>query len=149
MARWPGDARKQRTTFGGLSRSELMSRVRSRGNETTEVRLAKLLRKAGLKGWQRGYPLIGSPDFVWRDARVAVFVDGCFWHGHGCKRRNVQPKTNAKAWKEKIEGNKKRDRRVNRELRRQGWSVVRIWECRLAEDPDACVRRIRRTLSRG
>jgi len=148
MSRWPGNAKEQRTTFGGLSRSELMSRVRSTGNETTELRLMKLLRKAGLKGWRRHYPLLGRPDFVWTAERVAVFVDGCFWHGHDCGRKNTTPKTNAKAWYEKIERNRVRDRRITRELRRLGWSVVRIWECKLAESPGECIRRIRVILTR-
>ncbi len=149
MSRWPGDARKERTTFGGLSRSELMSRVRSKGNETTEIRLAKLLRKAGLNGWRRRQSLIGKPDFVWQREKLAVFVDGCFWHGHNCGRKNSSPKTNVKAWQSKIERNKTRDRRNERRLRHLGWSVIRIWECQLASQPNACIRRIRRMLSQG
>jgi DNA mismatch endonuclease (patch repair protein) len=145
MSRWPGNALKERTTFGGLRRGELMSRVRSAGNLTTEERLACLLRTAGLAGWRRHQLLPGRPDFVWRKAKVAVFVDGCFWHGHDCGR-NLRPRTNAKAWRDKIESNQARDRRVTRVLRKQGWTVVRIWECSLANDPDRCVDRIRRWL---
>jgi len=146
-SRWPGDATRERTPFGGLSRSELMSRVRSRGNETTERRLASLLRKAGLRGWRRHQPLPGCPDFVWYGPKLAVFVDGCFWHGHTCGK-NVTPKTNASAWEEKMARNKARDRRVTRGLRRKGWSVIRIWECQLATNPDGCVRRVRNALAR-
>lgn len=142
MTSWPGDARNQRTTFGALSRSELMSRVRSRGNATTETRLAHLLRKARMSGWRRHQRLAGHPDFVWRVSRVVVFVDGCFWHGHDCGR-NVTPKTNATAWREKIGRNRDRDRRVTRLLRRQGWTVGRISECQLADNPERCLSRIR------
>lgn len=146
MSRWPGDAQRERTTFGGLSRGELMSRVGSRGNETTEKRLASLLRKSGLSGWRRHQPLPGRPDFVWPKAKVAVFVDGCFWHGHDCGK-NVTPKTNAKAWRDKIERNKARDRKTARLLRQKSWRVVRIWECRLAKAPDRCLSRIQRALN--
>ena len=146
MSRWPGNAEKERTTFGGLSRGQLMSRVHSKGNETTEKRLASLLRESGLSGWRRHQPLPGRPDFVWRKARVAVFVDGCFWHGHDCGR-NVTPKTNAKAWEHKINRNKARDRKTTRLLRQVGWTVVRIWECELPKSPNRCLDRIRKALS--
>jgi DNA mismatch endonuclease, patch repair protein len=146
MSQWPGDARRERTTFGGLYRSQLMSRVRSTGNQTTEMHLAALLRKAGLKGWRRHQRLPGRPDFAWAKAKVAVFVDGCFWHGHDCGR-NVTPKTNAKAWRDKIERTQARDRRAARLLRKRGWSVVRIWECQLGRLPGRCVSRIRRVLT--
>lgn len=142
MSSWPGDARKELTTFGWLRRGELMSRVRSTGNQTTEKKLALLLRKAGLTGWRRHQPLPGNPDFVWLKFKIALFVDGCFWHGHNCGR-NVTPKTNAKAWRDKIERNQARDQRVVRSLRQLGWKVIRIWECRLAKEPDRCLRRIK------
>lgn len=142
MSRWPGNPQRERTTFGGLSRGELMSRVRSKGNKTTEERLVSFLRRAGLTGWRRHQPLIGHPDFVWPKVKVAVFVDGCFWHGHNCGK-NVTPKTNAKAWRDKIEKTRARDRRTNRALRQLGWKVVRIWECRLIKKPEQCIRSIR------
>ncbi len=144
MSRWPGDAQQERTSFGNLTRGELMSRVRSTGNQTTEKKLARLLREARLKGWRRHQPLLGRPDFVWRDRKVAVFVDGCFWHGHTC--RNLTPKKNTRAWQDKILRNKTRDRHNNRVLRQQGWKVIRIWECQLTKVPDQCLKRIRRKL---
>ena len=145
MSHWPGNAQKERTTFGRLSRCQLMSRVRSTGNVTTEKRLASLLRGAGVAGWRRHQHLPGRPDFVWPKVKVAVFVDGCFWHGHDCGR-NLRPRTNQKAWRDKIERNQSRDRRVTRVLRQQGWTVVRIWECSLARHPDHCVVMIRKRL---
>lgn len=148
MSRWPGNAQRERTTFGGLNRGQLMSRVRSTGNETTEKRLVSALRAAGLTGWRRHQSLAGNPDFVWSKIKVAVFVDGCFWHGHDCGR-NVTPRTNAKAWREKIEGNQARDRRISRFLRREGWKVVRVWECQLARIPALCVSRIAKTLGKS
>lgn len=119
-----------------------MSRVRSKGNQTTERRLASLLRKARLTGWRRHQPLPGRPDFVWPNLKVAVFVDGCFWHGHDCGK-NVTPKTNAKAWRDKIERTQNRDQRVTRSLRQLGWDVIRIWECRLTKEPDHCIQKIK------
>lgn len=148
MSRWPGRSKHAKTTFGGLSRSVLMSRVRSKRNATTELKLISLLRSAQLHGWRRDFPLLGNPDFVFPKAKLVVFVDGCFWHGHGCGR-NLKPKRNAMLWQKKIEGNRSRDRRATRQLRRQGWKVVRVWECLLAKRPEICVRRIQRSLSVG
>ena len=141
MRAWPGDSGRERTTFGGLYRGELMARVRSIGNKTTEERLASLLRQNKLSGWRRHSRLIGKPDFAWPSRRVAVFVDGCFWHGHNCGR-NLTPKTNANAWLKKIRRNKSRDNQTSRLLRREGWSVIRIWECELAKNPMKVLTRI-------
>lgn len=147
MTRWPGDASKQRTTFGNLSRSELMSRVRGRGNATTELRAVALLRHERLLGWRRHLAIAGRPDFAWPLERVAVFIDGCFWHGHGCGR-NLTPRRNATAWQAKIAANQRRDRRNARALRAQGWSVSRVWECRLKGYPNECARQIKRAVER-
>lgn len=147
MTRWPGDARAEQTSFGGLTRSALMSRVRSKGNKTTELRLRRLLRSESLSGWRRHAAISGTPDFVWPRERVAVFVHGCFWHGHDCGRWTV-PATNAVVWEQKIRRNRAQDRRATRELRERGWSVLTIWECRLSAAGDACVSRIRRALAR-
>lgn len=134
MGTWPGDSSRERTTFGGLNRGTLMARVRSIGNKTTEERLASLLRQNKLSGWRRHLRLAGKPDFIWPSERVAVFVDGCFWHGHDCGR-NLTPKTNTNVWREKIRRNKARDGQASRLLRREGWVVIRIWECELAKNP--------------
>jgi len=144
MSTWPEGSRQDRTSFGGLNRGELMSRVHSSGNETTEKRSIGLLRASRLSGWRRHQSLPGRPDFVWRKEKVAVFVDGCFWHGHAC--RNLSPKTNVEAWRDKIAKTQTRDRKNSRVLRRQGWKVTRIWECQLHKYPDRCVMRIRRML---
>ncbi len=137
MKKWP-EPRERETTFGGLSRSELMARVRSKGNKTTEQRLVVLFRSVGIKGWRRHVSLLGKPDFVWRKVKVAVFVDGCFWHGHDCGR-NLTPKSNAEEWSDKISRNKIRDAEVIHQLRAKGWTVVRIWECELKKRPEISV----------
>lgn len=136
------------TTFGGLSRSQLMARVSSKGNKTTELRFADLLRRSGLKGWRRHQRLLGRPDFMWKKEKVVVFLDGCFWHGHACGR-NLTPKTNKQIWNEKISRNKARDRRVRRALRKLGWTVLSVWECDLRRSPERCVGRLRSVLQRA
>jgi len=141
MSQWPPGAHKQSTTFGGLTRSQLMSRVRSRGNRTTELSAIQLLRQHGITGWRRHAKIVGKPDLVWPKAKLAVFIDGCFWHGHSCGR-NLNPKTNTHLWKQKIQANKIRDRRNNRLLKIAGWNVLRIWECALTKRPARCINRI-------
>ena len=123
-------------------RSKIMAAVRSKGNTTTELPLGKLLWAAGLRGYRKHWPVAGRPDFAWPGRRIAVFVDGCFWHG--CTRCKYLPKSNVAFWKNKIETNRLRDRRVSRTLRAQGWKVVRIWECRVRRE--ASLRRIVRLL---
>ena len=116
-----------------------MAAVRSRGNATTELPLAKLLWAAGLRGYRKHWPITGKPDFAWPGRKVALFVDGCFWHGCRCK---TIPLTNREFWRAKIEGNKRRDRRVSRALRRDGWTVVRVKDCALSK-PSTLARIIR------
>lgn len=127
------------------ARSQLMSRVRSSGNHTTELLFIQLLRIARISGWRRGSLLPGRPDFVFVTEKVAVHVDGCFWHGCAvCNRR--LPVANRTLWAEKISGNRARDRRVDRQLRARGWSVVRVWEHELRVSRDDVVRRLVRSL---
>ena len=113
-------------TFGQKKRSWIMAQVKPSGNESTEMNLRAVLRKNGITGWRRNYKLFGKPDFVFLEKRVAVFVDGCFWHGHPQKCRI--PKTNRQYWEMKILRNMKRDRLVTSTLRKKGWKVVRVWE---------------------
>ena len=116
--------------FTKTRRSEVMARIRGSGNRDTELRMMALMRRHGITGWRRKARVFGRPDFVFPSARVAVFVDGCFWHG--CPKHGTQPKGNAKFWRDKLAQNKARDRRVNRALRRAGWRVLRIWGHELA-----------------
>jgi len=132
-----------------ITRSALMSRVKSRGAKSTERRLRALLVQSGTRGWLLGhrFGLPGRPDFVFPKARVAVFVDGCFWHG--CRRCRTIPKSNHPFWAAKIGVNQARDRRVTRALRACGWNVVRIWEHELREDSPRTLERIQRAMSGG
>jgi DNA mismatch endonuclease (patch repair protein) len=103
-----------------------MASVGSRGNRTTEAALGRLLWAAGLRGYRKQWPVEGRPDFAWPGLKVAVFVDGCFWHGCSCK---YLPRSNRKFWRDKIENNRRRDKRLARSLRRKGWTVIRVKEC--------------------
>ena len=118
--------------FDETQRSAVMSKVRSSGNKSTELRLIKLFTSAGITGWRRNYPVKGKPDFVFLKHRVAVFVDGCFWHGHDC--RNTRPSDNAEYWKKKREKNIRRDADVTKSFETRGWTVLRIWECELKKN---------------
>ena len=130
--------------FTKAKRSDVMSKIRGRGNNDTELVLMKLLRQHGITGWRRNQNGFGKPDFLFRRNRLALFVDGCFWHG--CPKHCKIPAGNRAFWKKKFAANKARDRRVNRELRKLGWRVVRIWEHDLARRGAACIRRVRRVL---
>ena len=107
-------------------RSKIMASVRSRGSGTTEVTLGRLLWASGLRGYRKQWRVKGRPDFAWPGLKIAVFVDGCFWHGCRCK---YLPRTNTEFWREKIENNRRRDKAASRELRRDGWTVIRVKEC--------------------
>jgi DNA mismatch endonuclease (patch repair protein) len=128
------------------TRSRYMAAVRSRGNRSTEAKTVALLRLHRLAGWRRHYPVAGTPDFCWPEKTLAVFIDGCFWHG--CPRCYNTPKSNIRYWKRKVESNRARDRKVNAALRRRGWLVIRVWECELKKAPSKFLGRIMRALQR-
>ncbi len=129
-------------------RSFNMSSIRSKGNARTEGVLKALLEEAGLIGWRTHEALPGKPDFVFPSARVAVFVDGCFWHG--CPRCYRMPEDHREYWSAKVQKNRQRDRRVRRSLREDGWTVVRVWEHALKQKQtrSLALGRIRRALVR-
>ncbi|MBI2680024.1 MAG: DNA mismatch endonuclease Vsr [Candidatus Solibacter usitatus] len=110
-------------------RSRMMSAVPSRGNRSTEQAMSTELRSAGLVGYRKHWPIAGKPDFAWPGLKVALFVDGCFWHG--CPTCSRPSKSNVSFWEKKVRENQQRDKRVARCLRRDGWSVVRIRECKV------------------
>lgn len=110
-------------------RSEVMGRVRSKHNKSTELLLIAQFKYLHITGWRRNYKVKGKPDFVFHQQKVAVFADGCFWHGHDC--RVFQPKTNEEYWINKLERNKAHDIEVTAHLKKLGWNVVRVWECEI------------------
>jgi DNA mismatch endonuclease (patch repair protein) len=107
-------------------RSRNMASIRSKDNAATERVLLKLLRDARISGWRRHLDLPGKPDFVFPLSRLAIFIDGCFWHG--CPRCYRLPGDNRPYWKRKLLSNRLRDRTRTRELRSGNWRVLRIWE---------------------
>lgn len=119
-------------------RSKLMARVRNRDTRP-ELELRRMLWSRGLR-YRLRVSLPGSPDLVFKRARVAVFVDGCFWHG--CPEHGSIPKTNPAFWATKLAQNSERDERVDGELGDRGWTVLRFWEHEIFGDLDEVVERI-------
>jgi DNA mismatch endonuclease (patch repair protein) len=108
------------------TRRQIMQSIRGRGNKTTELAFANMLRMHQITGWRRHLPLPGKPDFVFPKQKLAVFVDGCFWHG--CPKHSLHVTRSGPFWFDKIHGNKRRDRRKAQSLRKRGWRVIRVWE---------------------
>ncbi len=126
-------------------RSNTMRAIKGRGNRTTETSIRLALVRAGIFGWTlHDRTLLGCPDFYFRKERLALFIDGCFWHG--CPRCGYKPRTNATFWSTKLRLNRARDRRVTRGLKAQGMIVLRIWEHEVKGNIAGCVKRIRRAI---
>jgi DNA mismatch endonuclease (patch repair protein) len=147
--------------YTAARRSQLMRCVRSKGNRTTELPLAAALRAAGITGWRRHVRLcvrtsgkgqaIGSksvritPDFLFRGSKVAVFIDGCFWHR--CPVHGSAPQSRMSFWRKKLAGNVARDMRNTKLLRKAGWHVIRFWEHNVKNNLNGCITTIRRATS--
>ena len=132
--------------FSKAKRSRVMAAIRSAGNRDTELRLVQLFRAHGIVGWRRKHRIFGKPDFVFLPEKIAVFVDGCFWHG--CPEHGRQPASNQDYWLKKLRRNRQRDANVKKTLRAAGWIVVRFWEHDL-QKPARSVFRIRQAINRG
>ena len=115
--------------FSKEDRSGIMRKVKSSGNQSTEMKLIQYFDAHHITGWRRHYNVKGHPDFVFMPLRIAIFVDGCFWHGHDC--RNTLPADNAEYWEKKRQRNIDHDRAVTAMFEKRGWTVIRIWECEL------------------
>lgn len=107
-------------------RSRIMRAIKGHGNRSTEGRFVAACRAGSLTGWRRNSRLLGRPDFMFRRERLAVFLDGCFWHG--CPACYREPKSNVEFWRAKIARNRARDAAVTSSLPGLGWRVLRIWE---------------------
>lgn len=127
-------------------RRKNMQNIRSKDTKAERILMSEL-EKRELEFTRHDKTLIGKPDIVFPDKKVAVFVDSDFWHCN--PKRFVMPKTNVEYWKNKIERNKKRDRQVNRELKKEGWIVVRIWEYDLKHRLDRCVNKILKKIGKS
>lgn len=127
--------------FSKEKRAEIMSANRGRGNKSTEVKLRAILETAGLSGWRiNATDIQGKPDFVFDDFRLAIFVDGCFWHG--CPECRHIPVSNHEFWEAKINRTKERDLENNKILAESGWQVLRFWEHELKKKPSECLEQI-------
>lgn len=125
-----------------LTRSQMMGRIRST-NTRPERAVRSAVHALGVRFRNEAKDLPGKPDLVNRKKKWAIFVHGCFWHGHAC-RAGRPPATRADYWLPKLEANRQRDARKIEELRAMGWRVEVIWECELsaAEGPERVSRRL-------
>ena len=130
--------------YSKSKRSEIMSHVRNR-KTSAENKVAHLLQVLKVKYRRNVRSLPGEPDFLVTSAKTVVFVHGCFWHKHSNCNRAKLPKSNRSFWKRKIEGNRKRDERIARLLRKEGWHVITVWQCAL-RNPERVLRRLRRMI---
>jgi DNA mismatch endonuclease (patch repair protein) len=134
------NAQQQRTdVFSPAQRSWIMSRVRSQGTKP-ELVVRSLAHRLGYRFRLYRKDLPGAPDLTFSSRAKVIFVHGCFWHGHPCKRGARLPKTNPAYWLKKIARNKERDRNHRRRLRQLGWSVLVLWECQLRDQQKLALR---------
>ena len=120
-------------------RSYNMSQIRGKDTRP-EVRLRKLLWSEGIRGYRIHYRLFGKPDIVFTKKKIAIFIDGCFWHK--CPVCYQEPETRKDFWIKKIQSNIDRDKKVDETLKNDGWTVIRIWEHEIRKDPENAVRKI-------
>jgi len=125
-----------------VQRSYCMSRIKGRDTKP-EVKLRKALWRIGLRYRVCG-KITGKPDLIFSKKKVAVFIDGCFWHG--CPQHCKMPESNSEFWEKKIKGNVHRDRNAEASLSASGWTVLRFWEHQVKNDLDTCVELIRKTV---
>lgn len=130
--------------FTPEKRSAVMARVKGK-NTTPELKVRKALTALGARYRLNRKDLPGTPDIVLPGRRLAIFVHGCFWHGHDCPRGARTPKANREYWTAKVARNVARDQRTSGELTAAGWRVETIWECDL-KDGDALRARLERLL---
>ena len=114
-----------------------MSQIRGK-NTKIEIKMKRILKETGYK-FEMHPEMYGNPDFANKRKRIAIFCDGDFWHGY---RYDEKKKPAKKYWRDKIENNMRRDRRYSRNLRRDGWSVLRLWEHDIEKNPEKCRRKI-------
>lgn len=150
--------------FDRAKRSDVMAKIRGKGNSSTEMVVVRSFRAAKITGWRRhvtisfrvraptGTPatvmpeiIRVCPDFIFKKARIAIFVDGCFWHC--CPLHFKLPENNRSFWEPKFQANVTRDKRATQLLRSAGWSVLRVWEHDL-KDAKSFVSLVRRRLAR-
>lgn len=130
--------------FDAAKRSAVMRAVKSK-DTTPELAVRKMLSSRGYRYRLQAKTLPGAPDIVFPGRRAAIFVHGCFWHGHDCKRGARAPKANADYWQAKIARNVARDQRTAKELKALGWRSLVVWECEIKAQ-DTLAKRLDRFL---
>ena len=125
--------------FDKQTRSAIMSKIKGK-NTSLEVNFRKLLWKDGLRGYRLHCKLPGKPDVVFTKKKVAVFIDGCFWHK--CPKCYKEPKSRKKYWLPKITNNAMRDRKNIQMLKKEGFRVIRLWEHEIKKNPEKCIERV-------
>lgn len=128
-----------------MSRSEIMQRVKSK-NTKIEIMLRKELWKRGLRYQKNVKDVFGKPDIVFKGKRLAIFIDSEFWHGKNFLEGKSIPKTNTEYWVDKFKRNIERDKEVNKQLKDEGWTVLRFWGTDIQKDVSICADTIEKTL---
>lgn len=123
--------------FTRKKRSAVMSKIKSK-NTGLELQIRKQLFSKGFR-YRVNYPITGKPDIVFPGIKTAVFVNGCFWHQHKQCKLSYMPKTNTEFWTNKLTGNVNRDKKINDELRKNGWNVITVWECMIEKKFDKTI----------
>ena len=122
-------------------RSRIMSLIKS-VNTSLEINFKKLLSRNKIKGFRKNPKMLGNPDFASAKKKIVIFVDGDFWHGYNWKKLGkIPPK---KYWQKKIDKNIQRDERYTKQLRKDGWNVLRFWEHELKKNPEKCLSKVRK-----
>ena len=132
--------------FSKEIRSHIMSSIRSK-NTKPELKIRKMLWPLGKRYRVHDKSVFGTPDISNKSRKVAVFIDGCFWHG--CNRCYTEPKTNTKFWRDKISRNQERRKTVRRKLRKAGWTVLEFWEHSVKKNPALVTAKINSKISLG
>jgi DNA mismatch endonuclease (patch repair protein) len=123
-----------------------MSRIRGK-NTGPEIKLRKMLWSQGIRGYRIHYNLPGKPDIVFTKKKIAIFIDGCFWHK--CPACFQEPETRKEFWMKKIQSNVDRDKKVNEQLKADGWTILRFWEHDVRKNPDTIVKKISETIEKS
>lgn len=116
-----------------------MSKIRGK-NTGPEIQFRKLIWSMGIRGYRIHYNLLGKPDIVFIKKKIAIFIDGCFWHK--CPICFQEPETRKEFWMGKIQSNIDRDKKVDEQLKNDGWTVIRIWEHVIKKEPEKAVKKI-------
>jgi DNA mismatch endonuclease, patch repair protein len=129
----------------GEQRKFNMSRIRGK-NTRPELKIRRMLFSKGIRGYRIHYGMQGQPDIVFVKKKIAIFIDGCFWHK--CPVCFQEPETQKEFWAKKIQSNVKRDEKVNELLKNDGWEVIRFWEHDIRKKPDKVVKKISEILGK-